>query len=138
MTVRKLPSDIAGLDERLSRLKRQLCKIYEDLERLDQRIRQGEMADIKGSEKVLGDLRGWLGRTYDAESLIEQREKQKIGIAHDYAIDLEAAKAAVELRLDRLWRAGATPDAAGGDDRERTSGAAVFVRSLGTRAPDAP
>jgi hypothetical protein len=94
-----------GLTASIDVLQRQLADLRDDLDALLTRIKEGEFGEIKQAARITSELRQWLKIAFEAEVQIETRNKRAKGIAYDYAIDLDNARAAVCRRLDSLARA---------------------------------
>ena len=79
-----------------------LQSIREELRDLRERIDAGELGDRADGAKLLADVRYWLRAARETESEIKDVRKREAGIAYDYAIDLDEARAEVRCRLNRL------------------------------------
>lgn len=66
------------------------------------RLSEGDQSAIRDGAKLLSDIRYWLKQAHDVENEIETNRKATAGVAHDYAIDFDAARSQVRCRLDRL------------------------------------
>ena len=96
----------SGLSATVTTLERQLRVMCEDLEALSEKVRAQQFDDIKNQGRILGDIRQWLKMAIEAEVQLEQRKKKEQGIVNGYALDMDAARASIGCRLDRLRRAG--------------------------------
>ena len=94
-----------GLSTSISALERQLADMRIELEVIYERIKAGDFGEIKNATRATTEIRQWLRIALEAEAQLERRKKHEKGIAYDYAIDFDAARAAVCGRLDRLRRA---------------------------------
>jgi len=94
-----------GLSTSINSLERQLADMRADLEVLYGKIRAGDLDQLRNATKATAEIRQWLKIAIEAEAQLEKRNKQDKGIVHDYALDLEQARASVGCRLDRLRRA---------------------------------
>lgn len=102
MAVTKSPSLFPDLDRRFETMKRNLGQLSDDLERLKDRIRDGDETAAKDAQRLVADIRTWVRSTMEAEAEIEKREKRKHGIENHYALDLAEARKEIGRRLDRL------------------------------------
>lgn len=93
-----------GLTTSIDALQRQLADLRDEIDALYSRIKAGEFGEIKQAARVTSELRHWLKIAFEAEVQLETRNKRAKGIAYDYAIHFDNAKAAVCGRLDRLER----------------------------------
>ncbi len=66
------------------------------------RFADGDQGAIREGARLLSDIRYWLKQANDVETEIETYRKAATGIAHDYAIDFDAARSQLRCRLDRL------------------------------------
>lgn len=97
-----------GLTTSINALERQLADMRTELEALYERIKAGEFHEIKHATKAIGEIRQWMKIALEAEAQLEKRRKTESGIAYDYAIDMQEARASIRFRLDRLRRARST------------------------------
>jgi len=93
-----------GLTASLDVLQRQLADLRDDLDALIERIKGGEFGEIRQASRVTSDLRHWLKIAFEAEVQIATRNKRSKGIAYDYALDFDQARAELRSRLDKLAR----------------------------------
>ena len=94
-----------GLTTSITALERQLADMREELEARYEKIRSGDLSELKDARAAVAEIRQWLKIAIEAEAQLEKRNKQKHGIVHDYALDFEDARASIGCRLDRLRRA---------------------------------
>ncbi len=92
------------LSDTLKSVQRQLSDMRGELDRTYERIKSGELDELQNAGKSLSDIRGWLKIALDAEVYLEKRRKEKQGIAHEFAINVEDAKSAIGERLHKLRR----------------------------------
>ncbi len=97
------------LEDRLSDLERDrdaiaetLRSIRDELHDLRERVESGALGDRAEASRLLADVRYWLKAARETEAEIKIIRKEKAGIAHDYAIDLERARDDVRCRIYRL------------------------------------
>ncbi len=69
-------------------------------------INAGKLGDAKAIQQVLKDLRVAYVHAVDERARVEKLRKQGAGIAYDYALDFDAARAEIGRRLARLRDAG--------------------------------
>jgi uncharacterized coiled-coil protein SlyX len=69
---------------------------------LKSEVEQGNLGRTKEVGQLLADARYWLKAARETEAEIENVEKQRAGIVHDYGLDLEAARSEIGCRLARL------------------------------------
>ena len=80
----------------------QLRIMKSELIEIQERLAEGDQSAIRDGARLLSDIRYWLKQAHDVESEIETQRKANAGIAHEYAIDFDAARSQVRCRLDRL------------------------------------
>lgn len=80
----------------------QLRIMKSELIELQERLAEGDQSAIRDGARLLSDIRYWLKQAHDVETEIETQRKANAGIAHEYAIDFDAARSQVRCRLDRL------------------------------------
>ncbi|WP_085890348.1 hypothetical protein [Roseovarius litorisediminis] len=94
-----------GLTTSINSLERQLADMKEDLEAIYDKIRAGDLSELKEANKATAEIRQWLKIAIEAEAQLEKRRKHEKGIVHDFALDFDDARAQIGCRLDRLRRA---------------------------------
>lgn len=70
------------------------------------RMKRGEFDDVKDAVRSYRDLRTALQIVFEERTRIAKLDKQETGIAYDYALDLDAARAEIGRRLACLRLAG--------------------------------
>ena len=80
----------------------QLRIMKSELIDIQERWAEGDQSAIREGARLLSDIRYWLKQAYDVETEIETYRKAIAGVAHEYAIDFDAARSQVRCRLDRL------------------------------------
>ncbi|MGR3687473.1 MAG: hypothetical protein ACU0D5_14660 [Paracoccaceae bacterium] len=80
----------------------QLRIMKSELIEIQERVAEGDQSAIREGARLLSDIRYWLKQAHDVETEIETYRKATAGIAHEYAIDFDAARSQVRCRLDRL------------------------------------
>ncbi|UMA63734.1 hypothetical protein LVO79_11900 [Roseivivax marinus] len=76
--------------------------IRSELHDLRARVEAGEFGSPTEAGKLLGDVRYWLKAARETETEIQKVHKARAGIAHDYGLDLEKARADIRCRLHRI------------------------------------
>ena len=94
-----------GLTTSIDSLERQLADMRTELEGMYARIKTGEFGELKNAMKATTEIRQWLKIAIEAEAQLATRRKTDKGLAHDYGLDLDAARDTIEFRLARLRRA---------------------------------
>ncbi|MBR9764652.1 MAG: hypothetical protein GYB53_14270 [Rhodobacteraceae bacterium] len=95
----------ARLRKAVERVERQVRDIAEDLESVQDRVRAGELTAAKDAVKLSGEIRYWIRFALEMEAKLDEgRERNTTGRGED--IDLDAARASIGCRLDRLRRCG--------------------------------
>ncbi|SHM41018.1 hypothetical protein SAMN05443432_10799 [Roseovarius litoreus] len=94
-----------GLTTSIDSLERQLSDMRGELQKLYDRIQDGDLENLKNANRATAEIRQWLKIAIEAEVHLEKRRKHEKGIVNDYALDLSEARASVCGRLDRLRRA---------------------------------
>lgn len=105
MTLIKPDDRPSGLTTSITSLERQLADMRDELEAIYQKIKTGNLDELKNATKATAEIRQWLKIAIEAEATLEKQHKQSKGIVHDYALDLGAARDALGGKLDRLRRA---------------------------------
>ena len=96
----------SGLTTSIDALEQQLADMRGELQELYQRIKAGELNELKNAAKATSEIRQWLKIAIEAEAQLEKRRREDRGIVHGFAIDLDGARTQIGGRLDRLRRAG--------------------------------
>jgi hypothetical protein len=96
------PDRAAALQITIGIVDLQLRIMKSELIEIQIRLAEGDQAAIREGARLLSDIRYWLKQAHDVETEIETYRKANEGIAHDYAIDFDAARSQVRCRLDRL------------------------------------
>jgi hypothetical protein len=94
-----------GLTTSINALEQQLADMRADLAEIYQRIRSGDLDELKNATKATTEIRQWLKIALEAEAQLERRRKEDLGIVHGYALDFDDARHQIGCRLDRLKRA---------------------------------
>lgn len=95
-----------GLASSIGAVETQLADMRAEMEEIYDRIKRGDLGALKDATKATEEIRKWLKIALEAEVQLEKRKSRDGGIARDFAIDFDAARAAVRGRLDRLRGAG--------------------------------
>lgn len=103
MTEEKTPND-AGLDAEIEQVRRRMIYLTELLALMEDEVMEGDVGAIKEAGKLLAEIRNWSKLAMETEARFEERERRRDGIAHGYALDLEAARTTIGCRLARLRR----------------------------------
>jgi hypothetical protein len=98
----------SGLTTSIRSLEHQLADMRQELEAKYEQLRAGDLSNLKDGAKATAEIRQWLKIALEAEVQLEKHRKNEKGIVHDYALDFDAARAAIGCRLDRLRRARCT------------------------------
>ncbi|PTR19050.1 hypothetical protein C8J28_106198 [Cereibacter azotoformans] len=103
MTIVKKPPpvDLLAETEELYR------EAAEDLVRARRKLTEGRAEEVRAAVQAVKDLKVALQLVMDERARVERLRRTAGGIVHDYALDLEAARAEVGRRLARLRDAGA-------------------------------
>ena len=91
-----------GLADAITSVQKQLSDMRQELDRLYDRIQAGELDDISETGKKITDIRQWLKLAVEAEVYLEKRRKEKEGIVHDFAVNLDEARSSIGSKLDSL------------------------------------
>ena len=102
----------ARLREAVERVERQIRDIAEDLEGVQGRVRAGEIVAAKDAVKLSGEIRYWIRFALEMEAKLDE-ERQRNGQGSVEEIDLDAARASIGCRLDRLRRCGCAETVSG-------------------------
>ena len=101
------------LRETIETIERQVLDITEDLKALQGRVRAGETDAVRDAAKMCGEIRYWIRFAMEMEAKLDEgRQRRATGPAGG-DIDLDAARASIRCRLDRLRRCG-HPEAVSG------------------------
>lgn len=91
-----------ALQARIDLIDLQLGIMKSELIDYQSRFAEGDQGAIREGVRLLSDIRYWLKQANDVETEIETYRKAATGIAHEYAIDFDAARTQLRCRLDRL------------------------------------
>lgn len=103
MTMENTPKE-TGLDAEIEQVRRTMSYLTELLALMEDEVMEGDSGAIKEAAKLLAEIRNWSKLAMETEARFEERERRRDGIAHGYALDLEAARASISCRLARLRR----------------------------------
>ena len=95
-----------GLADMIASVQRQLADMRGELDHLYDRVQAGELDQISNAAKSVAEIRQWLKLAIEAEVQLEKRTKEKDGIVHDFAVNLDEARSSIGSQLDRLRRTG--------------------------------
>ncbi|MEM7732057.1 MAG: hypothetical protein AAF280_04655 [Pseudomonadota bacterium] len=95
-----------GLADTITSVQQQLSDMRVELDHLYNRIQAGELDQISNAAKTVVEIRQWLKLAIEAEVQLDKRHKEKEGIVHDFAVNLDEARSAIWGKLDSLRRAG--------------------------------
>lgn len=94
----------SGLTASICLLERQLADMRAEMEAIYERIKDGDLGEIKNATRVTSEIRQWMKIALEAEVQLEKRKSNQKGIVRGFAIDFEAARDSIRSRLDRLGR----------------------------------
>ncbi|WP_372884807.1 hypothetical protein [Shimia sp.] len=106
MTEFEPPTGEGPLDRDLAEVRKLLRGVRGALSALRDRLERDQGGAVAGTGKALSELRQLIRTAIDTEKSFEQRQKDRQGIAEDYRLDLEQARATIGERLARLRAAG--------------------------------
>jgi len=95
----------AGLATSIGLLERQLADLRAEMEVIYERIKGGELEQIRNASRITGEIRQWLKIALEAEVQLEKHKSKEEGVGREFAIDFDAARSAIRGQLDRLARA---------------------------------
>lgn len=96
-------ADVAQAEAALAAVYREIGELREVLQGLKQEVAAGEDAALEGGKKTLVSLRPLLEISMKMESQCAEFKQKWTQIARGgYALDLDAARAEIGCRLDRL------------------------------------
>ncbi|MEM7597402.1 MAG: hypothetical protein AAF382_06860 [Pseudomonadota bacterium] len=93
-----------GLTDTIASVQQQLSDMRVELDRIYTRMQSGELDELSLAGKTMVDIRQWLKIAIEAEVYLEKRRKEKEGIAHDFAVNLDEARSSIGGKLDSLRR----------------------------------
>ncbi|MGI3164439.1 hypothetical protein [Pseudooceanicola sp. 200-1SW] len=103
----------ARLRDAVETVERQMRDIAADLERVQDRVRAGEIEGVKDASRMCTEIRSWVRFVLEMEAKLDGvRQRNGTGSGGD-DIDLDAARATIGCRLDRLRRCGCTGPVSG-------------------------
>ncbi|MFP4450223.1 hypothetical protein [Rhodosalinus sp.] len=95
------------LDEEIASIARQLREMRHELEDFQHILARGDWDEAREAGKAVASVKQWIRLAIEAEMLLHARRRTGSGIARGgYALDLDAARAEIGARLDRLRRTG--------------------------------
>lgn len=93
-----------GLTDTIASVQQQLSDMRVELDHIYGRIQSGELDELALAGKTMVDIRQWLKIAIEAEVYLEKRRKEKEGIVHDFAVNLDEARASIGSKLTGLRR----------------------------------
>jgi len=94
----------SGLTTSIDMLVRQLADMRADLGVIYERIREGDLDEVKNASRVTSEIRQWLKIALETEMQLEKCKSKEKGIVRDFAIDFSEARDSIRSRLDRLGK----------------------------------
>ncbi|MGH1465777.1 MAG: hypothetical protein ACRBBQ_10500 [Cognatishimia sp.] len=104
MTHKTPPEGAAVLEDEIAMIRQTVAQMTRLLAMLEADVMAQDEAAIKGSTRLLADIRSWSKLAIETEVRFEERRKRQNGVARDYALDLERARETIGCRLARLRR----------------------------------
>ncbi|WP_186766547.1 hypothetical protein [Puniceibacterium confluentis] len=104
MTLITHDTRLSELDTTRAHIAATLKSIRLQIVDLKTRVEDGNLQNTREVGQLLADARYWLKAARETEAEIENVEKQRAGIVHDYGLDLEHARSEIGCRLARLRR----------------------------------
>ncbi|MFA8385244.1 MAG: hypothetical protein ACEPO2_06435 [Pelagibaca sp.] len=92
----------SALETERDAIAQELRTLRETVAALRSKVEAGETGTAGEAAKVLAELRVWLKHAKETEVQIERHRREHAAIDGAYGLDLDAARAAVRCRLDRL------------------------------------
>lgn len=102
MNIFKTPTGETSLDPEVAEVRKLLWGVRDVLSSLRDRLENEDIAATGETGKVLSELRHLIRTAIDTEKRFDERQKEKDGIANDYRLDLDDARATIGSRLARL------------------------------------
>ncbi len=91
------------VEELFASVQREIANLRNEVEELTKKLRAGEDTEAKDAKSKVAALSGLLTTCHKVEtSLVECRNKRSGSAGGGYALDLDAARAEIGCRLDRL------------------------------------
>lgn len=90
----------------LEKAKQHYCELTAALQKVTKELAESDSKEARGVSDLLRQHWKNFQTTFDMEQAIENLRRDRAGIVHGYAIDLEEAGFEVGRRLARLRRAG--------------------------------
>lgn len=104
MTLNTPPEDGSPIDEAMEEMLEDLRHLRRALKALRQRVEDGEDDAANAVNRSAMEMLRSIREARKMEAEIEERQKQREGRVHDYALDLAEARSKVGCRLSRLRR----------------------------------
>lgn len=102
MTLITPPEDGSPIDPEIEELRASISEFRDDLRDLSEQVRSGEDNAVAVAGRLLLEIQRSLRQAKETEAKIERRRKQREGVVHDYAVDLDDARYQIGCRLGRL------------------------------------
>lgn len=102
MTLIKAEHAGSDLTDHMAEIIEELKRLKDDLRRTQGYVQSEEPGFTREALRCAGDVRAFIKHAYDVEARIHEEERKHLGIAGDSGFDLDAARAAIGCKLDRL------------------------------------
>lgn len=103
-------AEASPLDDEIASIAHQLREMRHELEDFQHMLARGDWEDAREAGKAVASVKQWIRLAIEAEMLLHARRRKTSGLGRgSYALDLAAARAEIDARLDRLRRTGGAP-----------------------------
>ena len=106
MTNNQSNRDDTRLRETIETIEKQVSDITRDLKAVQGRLRAGETEAVKDATRMCGEIRTWIRFAMEMEAKLDDGRQRRGPEPAGGDIDLDAARASIRCRLDRLRRCG--------------------------------
>lgn len=103
-------AEASPLDDEIASIAHQLREMRHELEDFQHMLARGDWEEAREAGKAVASVKQWIRLAIEAEMLLHARRRKTFGLGRgSYALDLAAARAEIDARLDRLRRTGGAP-----------------------------
>lgn len=102
MTLIKAEHTTTDLSGHIAEIVEELKRLKDDLRATQGYVQSEEPGFTREALRCAGDVRAFIKHAYDVEARVHDEERKQLGIAGDSGFDLDAARAEIGCKLDRL------------------------------------
>jgi hypothetical protein len=102
MTLIKLEQEASELSGHIGEIVEQLKDLKRELRMVQGYVQSEEPGHVREALRCAGDIRTFIRHAYEVEAKYNEERRRELGLAGDAGFDLDAARAEIGCKLDRL------------------------------------